>query len=89
MNEQMIHTTMNDNLSNDTSTSCKVTGRFYYRDFGFESIEFENTEDGTVKISCNSPEDLVTSFLLIVNVPRWSPCLTVEPFRVNVSMYGR
>lgn len=37
-----------------------VIGSFYYRDFGFEKIDFEHTEDDTVLIRCNSPEDLVT-----------------------------
>jgi len=37
-----------------------VIGSFYSRDFGFENIEFEHTEDETVLIRCNSPEDLVT-----------------------------
>lgn len=42
--------------------SCQtdVIGSFYYHDFGFETIEFEHTQDGTVLIRCNSPEDLVT-----------------------------
>lgn len=42
--------------------SCQtdVIGSFYYRDFGFENIEFEHTEDNTIMIRCDSPEDLVT-----------------------------
>jgi hypothetical protein len=37
-----------------------VIGSFYKDDFGFESIDFENTQDGTILIRCDSPEDLVT-----------------------------
>lgn len=35
-------------------------GSFYSDNFGFETIEFENTQDGTILIRCDSPEDLVT-----------------------------
>jgi hypothetical protein len=37
-----------------------VIGSFYKDDFGFESIDFEITQDGTILIRCDSPEDLVT-----------------------------
>jgi hypothetical protein len=37
-----------------------VVGTFYFRDFVFETIGFEHTEDATVLIRCDSREDLVT-----------------------------
>jgi accessory colonization factor AcfC len=43
------------------SESCQTDiGSFYYRDFGFENIEFENTQDGSILIRCNNPDNLVT-----------------------------
>jgi hypothetical protein len=49
-------------LENANEPSClgAVIGSFYKDDFGFESIDFENTQDGTILIRCDSPEDLVT-----------------------------
>jgi hypothetical protein len=55
---------LNDKHSNEAQRhpSClgAVIGSFYKDDFGFESIDFENTQDGTILIRCDSPEDLVT-----------------------------
>jgi hypothetical protein len=57
-----------DNLTTNASNEAEnpaflvgaVIGSFYKDDFGFESIDFENTQDGTILIRCDSPEDLVT-----------------------------
>lgn len=49
-------------IENESQSSCLgvVIGSFYRDDFEFESIDFENTQDGTILIRCDSPEDLVT-----------------------------
>jgi len=49
-----------ENKQNEALNKTDVIGSFYYQDFGFEKIEFQHTQDGTVLIRCNSPEDLVT-----------------------------
>jgi hypothetical protein len=53
----------NENLNEPQNPQLNigaVIGSFYKDDFGFESIDFENTQDGTILIRCDSPEDLVT-----------------------------
>ena len=46
--------------TNPESCQTNVIGSFYSDNFGFEKIEFEKTQDGTILIRCDSPEDLVT-----------------------------
>jgi hypothetical protein len=53
----------NENLNeavNPALNKTDVIGSFYSDNFGFETIEFKNTQDGTILIRCDSPEDLVT-----------------------------
>jgi hypothetical protein len=52
--------THSSEVHNQAYCQTNVIGSFYYRDFGFENIEFQNTQDGTILIRCNSPSDLLT-----------------------------
>jgi hypothetical protein len=58
----MLNNNDKNPIERQSQPSClaAVIGSFYKDDFGFESIDFENTQDGTILIRCDSPEDLVT-----------------------------
>ena len=51
---------MSNEKQNPASCQTDFIGSFYSDNFGFETIKFENTQDGTILIRCDSPEDLVT-----------------------------
>jgi hypothetical protein len=57
--DERYYKNMNEEL-NHASCQPAVIGSFYSDNFGFETIEFENTQDGTILIICDSPEDLVS-----------------------------